>query len=251
MQTAQELTGVWLLTSHPDWIEAYWLVREDGSYTFSPNKDGTSGQSGKWSFQDDTFLIQDDSCPVQGKYAAWRSGHGDKLELVFTLITDNCPRRTRVLTEAPVHLISPEIVLAPAHQPTVTFAPTPVALALIESLDIPYTSERALDVYAPQQKGDWPVVVFLHGGSLRKDSIKGVSRVIAGRGAVVFAPTWHSSESNILDAQGEPLGFNDAACAVRFARAKATEYGGDQLPNCAHRALRRRRFRSDDHTRRG
>lgn len=57
VQTAQELTGVWLLTSHPDWIEAYWLVREDGSYTFSPNKDGTSGQSGKWSFQDDTFLI--------------------------------------------------------------------------------------------------------------------------------------------------------------------------------------------------
>ena len=36
VQTAQELTGVWLLlTSYRDWIEAYWLVRKDGSYTFS------------------------------------------------------------------------------------------------------------------------------------------------------------------------------------------------------------------------
>ena len=102
-----------------------------------------------------------------------------------------------------------------------------MALALKETLDISYTSERSLDVYAPQQSGEWHGGVFLHGGGMNKGSIKGVSRVIAGRGAVVFAPTWHSTESNVLDAQGEPVGFNDAACAVRFARAQAAEYGGD------------------------
>ena len=224
---AQELTGVWELTSHPDYPLAYWLVREDGSYTFSRYLDGSSGQSGKWAVENGEFLIRDDVCPEQGKYSARLSGNRDNGTLAFTLIADNCPTRTRILTEAPVKLYAAEIVQAPVRQPTATFAPTPIPLALNEDLDVPYTSERALDVFAPQQPGKWPVVIFLHGGGLNKGSVKGVSRVIAGRGAVVFAPTWRSSESTVLDEQSQPVGYNDAACAVRFARANAADYRGD------------------------
>ncbi len=108
----------------------------------------------------------------------------------------------KTLTGAPAKLFSNEVTLAPTRLPTPTFAPTPIPLALKESIDIPYTSERSLDVYTPQQAGNWPVVVILHGGGLDKSSVKGLSRTLAGRGPVVFTPTWHSTESTVINDQG-------------------------------------------------
>jgi acetyl esterase/lipase len=43
---------------------------------------------------------------------------------------------------------------------------------------------------------------------------------------VVFAPTWHSS-APVPPSDKIAKGLEDVACAVRFARAKAPEYGGD------------------------
>jgi acetyl esterase/lipase len=109
-------------------------------------------------------------------------------------------------------------------EPPVTFAPLPgEPLAIEVSKDQPYTSERSLDVYAPAEAGPWPVVVMLHGGSLTKTSLRGLSQAVAGRGVVVFTPTWHS---NVPSADAVALGWEDAACAVRFARANAATYGG-------------------------
>ena len=109
-------------------------------------------------------------------------------------------------------------------EPPVAFAPLPgEALAIETSTDLPYTSERSLDVYAPAEGGPWPVVVMLHGGSLTKTSLRGLSQAVAERGVVVFTPTWHS---NVPSPDAVALGWEDAACAVRFARANAATYGG-------------------------
>ena len=94
----------------------------------------------------------------------------------------------------------------------------------VEETLIYYISERELDVYAPSEPGSWPVVVALHGWPARKESLKALSRAIAAQGTVVFTPNWRGGPpaANAITA-----GWEDAACAVRFARAMAPDYGGD------------------------
>ncbi len=94
--------------------------------------------------------------------------------------------------------------------------------------DVPYTSDQQLDVYAPTVPGPWPVVVLLHGGGDLKEFYADFSMAIAQQGAVVFTPQWHSSAPTPQDSVGKVgKGFEEIACAIRFARAKAAEYGGD------------------------
>jgi acetyl esterase/lipase len=91
-------------------------------------------------------------------------------------------------------------------------------------MDIPYTSGRALDVYWPSAGSVWPVVVFLHGGDIDKRLMGALATAVAGQGAVVFVPAYQSDEpppDKIV------TGAEQVACAVRFARAYGTEYGGD------------------------
>jgi acetyl esterase/lipase len=118
----------------------------------------------------------------------------------------------------------------PTYQPTPDLS-TPTLSPLLDKkleinvvTDIPYTSERKLDVYSPVTPGDWPVVVVLHGGDLTKSAVQGISKAIAQNGAVVFTPTYRSGQpyppsDRVLG------GIEDAACAVRFARAEAEQYG--------------------------
>jgi acetyl esterase/lipase len=127
---------------------------------------------------------------------------------------------------------TPEPILpsTPTYQPTPDLL-TPTLSPLLDkqleinlAVDIPYTNERKLDVYSPVMPGDWPLVVLLHGGNLTKTAVKGLSKAIAQRGAIVFAPTYRSSQP--LPPSDKILGgLEDAACAVRFARATAEQYG--------------------------
>lgn len=89
-----------------------------------------------------------------------------------------------------------------------------------------YTSKKLLDVYAPRTQGKWPVVVAFHGGDEFKSSMSDLAQAIAERGAVVFAPTYYAHEPTIPLAVPIAQSAEDTACAVRFARAHAVEYGG-------------------------
>jgi acetyl esterase/lipase len=116
------------------------------------------------------------------------------------------------------------------------FIPTPTPNASLSSQpqievirDIPYTSQLKLDVYKPHEPGPWPVVIALHGGGQNKELFNLFSKRIAQLGAVVFTPTWRSSEP-----KGEQItrdiiiaGWEDAACVLRFARAKSVDYDGN------------------------
>ncbi len=64
------------------------------------------------------------------------------------------------------------------------------------------------------------MVVVAHGLGQTKGNFAGLSEVIASEGAVVF---------NIQVAYSVPPldGIEDIACAIRFARANARDYGGD------------------------
>lgn len=107
----------------------------------------------------------------------------------------------------------------------VTPPPPPAHEEPVVTRNIPYTSEMSLDVWAPAEEGSFPVVVALHGGFSNKQSLQVLSGAIVAHGIVVFSPSWHStaptSKEVIL------TGYEDAACALRFARRHAAEYQGD------------------------
>jgi predicted esterase len=91
-------------------------------------------------------------------------------------------------------------------------------------------SEWKLDVYAPTQPGPWPVVVFAHGLGSRKSSYAMLSRDIAGQGTVVFTIDWPTRYPTYAikdNGRGLREVLETLACAVRFARATAPEFGGD------------------------
>jgi len=148
-----------------------------------------------------------------------------------------------VVIPAPPSTSTPTPALPPTHafpspepSPTATVeAALPEAMELVITNDLNYTVGSLLDVYRPASSGDWPVVLLLHGGGLSKTSVSGLARAIAGQGAVVFAPTYSSDEPS---PEAITLGAEEAACAARYARAHAAEYGGrpERLGAAGHSA---------------
>jgi len=87
--------------------------------------------------------------------------------------------------------------------------------------DLRYSSAQELDVYALREPGPWPIVVILHGMGDSRSDFSPLAKAIAPRGAVVFNVGFRADEVQ------RPGGTEDAACAVRFARATGSEHGGD------------------------
>ena len=87
-----------------------------------------------------------------------------------------------------------------------------------------------LDVYAPIRAGSWPVMLFTHGFGGNRKGYVALSQAIAERGAVVFTFDWPATVEDIAlrdDGRGVREMIETAACAVRFAKARALQYGGD------------------------
>ena len=104
---------------------------------------------------------------------------------------------------------------------TTTAAAIALPVAVETTTDVAYTSERSLDIYAPEEGSGWPVVVYFHGGppvpGARDDPA--TLSAIAEQGVVVYAPDWSSS--------GPAGGSQDSICAVAYAEATAADHGGD------------------------
>lgn len=105
---------------------------------------------------------------------------------------------------------------------------TPTPPAVTRTKNVSYNSSQQLDVYVPSTPGPLPVVVLLHGSGDLKEFLSDFSVAIAQAGAVVFTPQWHSNAPPAsLNTPPDARGFEEVACAIRFARAKAAEYGGN------------------------
>jgi len=130
-------------------------------------------------------------------------------------------------------LLSPTPTLPPPT-PTSTAAP-PFPVEVVS--DVAYTLSlqpevpaQRLDIYAPASLGPWPVVVFVHGYHACKEGHEKLSRAIAQQGAVVYTIEWHI-RLPVVALNEDGKGFREmhetVACALRFARATAAQYGGN------------------------
>jgi len=97
-------------------------------------------------------------------------------------------------------------------------------MAIETHSNIRYTSGEKIDVYSPADHADWPIIVILHGGGLRKEDVSILANALAGQGVVVFAPEYLSyppPPDKIM------TGVEEVACAIRFARVYGPDYGGN------------------------
>jgi acetyl esterase/lipase len=121
--------------------------------------------------------------------------------------------------------VDPSTTTTPAvstTNPTTTPTSAPADQYLLESATV---DERLpIDIYGPSESGPWPVAVLFHGGGWfggDRASMVPLARVLAESGVVVFNATYRTSNG------GYPESFEDVACAVRYAVARAREFTED------------------------
>ena len=87
-----------------------------------------------------------------------------------------------------------------------------------------YSGARQLDVYALEpRQGGRPVVVLVHACCGDRADLGQLAEAVAAAGAVAINADW----AGIKPGARFPDAYADVACAVRFARAHAVEYGGN------------------------
>jgi pimeloyl-ACP methyl ester carboxylesterase len=120
----------------------------------------------------------------------------------------------------------------PTASPEPTVSPNEPGVETVDNVTYQVDADgttHVLTVFAPaSQGGPWPVVVMFHGGGGFPLVPSGSATAMAG--AVVFAPRWsdhHPWPDAATFRADNAAGLGQLACAVRFARAEATRYGGD------------------------
>lgn len=86
--------------------------------------------------------------------------------------------------------------------------------------EVLYNESETLDIYVPAGAGPPPVVIILHGGSGNRVVYAPLAETLASEGVMVLNVTWPSDSVSRRGVEG-------VACAVRFARSVAPDYGGD------------------------
>jgi acetyl esterase/lipase len=128
-----------------------------------------------------------------------------------------CAGTTTTTTFVTISTAPPETTVRTAATTSTTAPPTTAP-----SRHVPFTSTLSLDVYG----SGGPTVVVFHGGGWvggSPEEIAPLAKAIADQGAVVFNAPYRL----VFQGGGFPTTLEDAACAVRFAAAHSTDYGGD------------------------
>jgi acetyl esterase/lipase len=91
--------------------------------------------------------------------------------------------------------------------------------------------ELMLDVYAPNEAGNWPIVLYLHDFGETREGTTILPQAIAEQGAIVFNidyPDIDPSVACLNQGKGHRELDEIVACAVRYARA--SDLGSDTAP---------------------
>ena len=159
------------------------------------------------------------------------------MSMALALIAAGCTSGSAgetVATDAP----APTEASTTAAEPTGSVASEPTSSAaaggFTRTADVFYLSmngvDLAMDVYAPAGDGPWPMVVAFHGvSSVLKDAetTTVVAEEAAGRGMVVFTPSWIAGDPFPLMVDDIDMLRQAANCSVAFAQQLAPEFGGD------------------------
>jgi arylformamidase len=126
----------------------------------------------------------------------------------------------------------PGASVSPAPRPT---TPAPLADALTRTLDIRYANtpgvdakSQSLDIYAPKDAKNAPVIVFIHGGGWRNGDKSNPG--VGSQPAAHFCAqgfVFVSINYRLTPAGRHPANIQDVAKAVAWVHDHIAEYGGD------------------------
>ena len=139
-----------------------------------------------------------------------------------TTSTTSAVTSTAPAPTTPATTTTATTAVPPATGPTTLTADGTVLI----TEDVPFTSQLTMDVLTPTLPGTYPVVIVFHGGGWvggHPSEIAPLAMALAANGAVVFNAPYRLA----LRGGGYPATFEDASCAVRFARERAPDFGGD------------------------
>ena len=164
------------------------------------------------------------------------------LVLLFLVGCESKP--PTLVTEASIATSKPSLPTPTSTSvpPTSTPFPTPVlSLSVTVTKDLVYAIgqqpdkpvEWKLDYYAPNDPGDWPLLLFLPGASEKKEGWTILPQAIAEQGVIVSVIDYlNIGPTTAFKDNGK--GYREVAeivaCAIRFARARASDFGSDTAP---------------------
>lgn len=158
------------------------------------------------------------------------------LFLLVAVEVDGCESKSIIAEKA-----SGTPVAVMESKPLLTETENGPPFAVIKSKDLVYAKvlkrgepvELMLDVYAPEEAGDWPLVLFLHGFGDTKEGTFQLPQAIAQQGAMVFNIDYPDIDPTVacLDkGKGHRELDEIVACAVRLARVSAADLGNETAP---------------------
>ena len=110
--------------------------------------------------------------------------------------------------------------------------PLKARFAVTSQKDIPYCGNLVLDVYRPTTKGNYPLVIFLHGGAWVAGSKNGFNEQLTSIASKGFVGVGMNYRLAGRDAQGNiinkfPAQTNDIRCAVNFLKNNGKNFNID------------------------
>src|SRR3954447_23650587 len=142
-------------------------------------------------------------------------------------------RWTRRSAAAGVLLLVAGVLGDPLTPPSADVGGSAAPPGRVELLErVPYADGRVLDVYLPpgssagRPAAGSPAVVLVHGCCGDRSDLGRLAEGVSAAGALVFNAGWAG-----IDADARfPGAYEDVACAVRFAHARARALGGGPAP---------------------
>jgi len=156
--------------------------------------------------------------------------------LIMTLIVGACvaspapstqPTPAPPTTSVPVST-TPATTLAPTTPPTSEPAAArarPATPLATDRTEVPVVDDLIAEVFYPVDEGDYPTVVFFHGGSWYggdSTTTSEFARTVAGQGAIVYNATYLNGQSG----GGYPHSYQDVYCALSTAAVTSPGFGG-------------------------
>jgi acetyl esterase/lipase len=126
-----------------------------------------------------------------------------------------------------VFLALAAVLMLSADRPSGVAARSPATTTPVTHIiagPLTYARHRQLDVYGvPNGRQGLPVIVMVHACCGDRADLGKLSEAIAAKGAIVMNADW----AGIKNDARFPDAYADVACAVRFAKARAADFGGN------------------------
>ncbi len=227
----EDILGIWKTQLRG--MPGYKQYKKDGTYSVAyalENLQSSPLSTGHFWFEGNVYFQKGEhplSSDFPGKYEVRvHKEEGKPVRLSFQVVDDATAGRVSDLSQGMTRVEAPVLPIEVTKD--IVYAVRP------EQSELP-EEQFKLDVYAPVEPGNRPVVVYLGGMGEVKEFGLPLMNALAEQGVLAVSINFHGLHPrDAINNNGR--GFwemvETTACALRFARKKALDYGGKPTQLC-------------------